>query len=487
MNFRYVSKLLGMLIAFASATMIFSIPWSLLAGETGMVLAFVKSMVIGVAVGGALFAWGRKITDEFFRREGLAVVSLGWILVAAVGALPFWFCPAFAADAGGFVDAYFESMSGFTTTGSTVITNIEGMPQGLLFWRSFTQWLGGMGIVVLFVAVLPAMGIEAKHLYKVEVPGIKKEGGAPRIKDAAGLLWKVYLGLSVAEAVLLKLAGMTWYEALNHTFTTMATGGFSTRNASVAGFDSLAIEIIIIIFMLLVGVNFSLFVGALRGRARDMLRDVELRTYLIIIAAVTLALTASLMVGGIYDSYGRSFRDSLFQAVSIVTTTGYCTADFDEWTPFARMTLVALMFVGGCAGSTGGSMKVIRVLVVAKAGALEIEKFFFPKMVKQVKVGGTTLPDATMRAVLGFSALFIGVWAFGSLFMAVLGMDLETAASSVIACLGNIGPGLAKVGAVENFGWISAPGKIFLSFCMVMGRLELFTVLVLFVPSFWKE
>jgi trk system potassium uptake protein TrkH len=486
LNFRYVAKLLGLLIAFISATMIFPLLWSLGVGESAMVRVFVRSMIIGLGLGGALYFVGRRSEQEFFRREGLAVVSLGWIIGAAVGALPFWLCGEFR-EAHGFIDAYFESMSGFTTTGSTVLSDIESMPMGLLFWRSFTQWLGGMGIVVLFVAVLPALGVHAKQLYKVEVPGIKKEGSMPRIRDAASLLWKIYVGFSVAETLLLKLGGMSWFDALNHTFTTLATGGFSTKNASIAAFDSLYIEIIIMVFMALVGTNFALYVGALRGRFRDFLTDTEYQTYLVFIMAATVMLTITLLYGGVHQSPGRAFRESAFQAVAIMTTTGYCTADFDGWTQFARVLLVALMFIGGCAGSTGGSMKVIRIIVVFKASILQIQKFFFPRMVKQVKIGGVSIPEETLQNVTALFMLFVGTWVAGTIYMAALGMDLETAATSVIATLGNIGPGLAGVGAVENFGWIPAPGKIFLSLCMVLGRLELYTVLVLFMPAFWQE
>lgn len=486
MNFRYVAKILGMLIAFISATMVFSLLWSMGGNEPKMVVAFAKSITIGLVLGGGLFLYGRGSDQKFFRREGLAVVSLGWVLGAAIGALPFWFCPEFNPE-GGYVDAYFEAMSGLSTTGSTVIVTIEDMPHGLLFWRSFIQWLGGMGIVVLFVAVLPALGVEAKHLYKVEVPGIKKDGASPRIRDAASLLWKIYLGMTVVETALLMAGGMSAFDALCHTFTTLATGGFSTKTASIAHFNSLYIEIVIIIFMVLVGTNFALYIGLLRGRMRDFGKDVEYRVYLIMILVMSVLVMLSLLWGGTYASFGTALRKSVFQVVSIMTTTGFCTADFDKWTPFCKAGLVAFMFIGGCAGSTGGSMKVARIIVVVKAAMLQIQKFFFPRMVKQVKIGGTTLPDDTLHAVTGFVALFIGMWAAGTLYMAALGLDIVTASTSVIATLGNIGPGLEGVGAIENFGWIPAPGKIFLSLCMVIGRLEIYTVLVLFVPAFWEE
>ena len=485
MNFKYVSKILGMLISFMSAAMLLPAAWSIYREEWSSMEDLLVSMAIGVAVGVAFYIYGRKSEQEFYRREGLAVVSLGWIFGAAVGALPFYLSVEFVP--GGYVNAYFEAMSGFTTTGSTVLSDIESLPEGILLWRSFTQWLGGMGIVVLFVAVLPALGVEAKHLYKVEVPGIKKEGATPRISETASLLWKIYFGFTIAETVLLMIGGMTFFDAMNHTFTTLATGGFSPKNASIAHYDSLFIELVIIVFMILVATNFSLYVAALRGRFRGFRKDTEYHVYLSLILAASVLITISLLLGGTYDSFGKAVRESVFQAVSIMTTTGYATANFDNWTPFAKVALVAMMFIGGCAGSTGGSMKVARIIVVFKTAILQIQKFFFPRMIKPVKMGKVTLPEETLHSVLGFVMLFIGIWVIGTLYMAFLGLDIVTAATSVIATLGNIGPGLAGVGAIENFGWIPAAGKVFLSLCMVIGRLEVFTVLVLFVPAFWRE
>ena len=485
MNFRYVLKLLGLMIAFIAAAMLFPMLWSLAVGENEMVRIFLLSMTAGAALGGTMYAIGRKSDQEFYRREGLAVVSLAWIIGAAIGAIPFWLCPEFR-EQGNLAAAYFEAMSGLTTTGATMLSDIEALPEGLLFWRSFTQWLGGMGIVVLFVAFLPALGVEAKHLYKVEVTGIKKEGATPRIREAASLLWKIYLGMTVMVAILFMIGGMSLFDALTHTFTTLATGGFSSKNASTAHFSSLYLEMVKILCIIMAGTNFALYISILRGRPRDLVRDTEFRTYLAIIAAMTFLVMLSLVL---YDQFpvGTALRDSSFQVVSIMTTTGYTTADFNAWNQFARLSLLALMFVGGCAGSTSGSMKVVRLVVIFKMMVREIQKFFFPKMVKQVKLGGKTMPEDTLRQTAGFVLLFIGIWAAGSLFMATMCPDLETAAGASIAALGNIGPGLGMVGAAENYGWLPAQGKIFLAILMVIGRLELFTVLALLVPAFWKE
>ncbi len=485
MNFRYLCRILGMFLIFVSSTMVLPFIWSLGAGEKIEARGFIFSLLIGVAAGLALFFAGRKARgQDFFRREGLAVVSLGWILAAAIGALPYAFSPSFP---GTIVDCYFESMSGFTTTGATVLAQIEAMPQSILLWRSFTQWLGGMGIIVLFIAVLPALGVEAKHLYKGEVPGVKKAGLRPRIQDTASLLWRIYLGLTVAELALLKLGGMTWFDALNHTFTTLATGGFSTKNASIAHFQSLYIEIIIIAFMLMVGVNFSLYAHAIRGRQVSLFRDTEFRAYMIFLVLACLLLFLSRLSFESGITTGQNLRESAFQAVSIMTTTGYCTADFNRWNHFARILLFCLMFVGGCAGSTGGSMKVIRLLMLFKLAVREVGKYFFPRQVRALKIGDEVIAENTMNAVAGFFALFLGFFAIGTLIMALLGMDMITAGSSVIACMGNVGPGLAGVGPVENYGHLPQAAKLILSGFMVLGRLELYAVLALLAPDFWKE
>ncbi len=484
MNFRYLSRMLGMFLMFVSFTMVLPIVWSLGMRDYDVTLDFAFSLLIGGAIGLVLFLVGKKESRDFFRREGLAVVALGWILAAAVGALPFFFSRDFP---GNFIDCYFESMSGFTTTGATVLSDIEVMPQGLLLWRSFTQWLGGMGIIVLFVAVLPALGVEAKHLYKGEVPGVKKSGLRPRIQDTASLLWKIYLGLTGAEILLLKFGGMSWFDSICHTFTTLATGGFSTKNASIAHFNSLYIEVVIIAFMVAVGVNFSLYAHAIRGRRLRPFKDSEFITYLgfLVCAWGLLFLLRLFYESGVGSA--SNLRESAFQAVSIMTTTGYCTADFDRWNSFARMLLVCLMFVGGCAGSTGGSMKVIRIIIIFKLAVREVRKYFFPREVRALKVGREVVQENTMNAVAGFFGLFVGFFAIGTLLMTMFGQDLVTAASSVIATLGNVGPGLAKVGAVEHYGHLPAAAKVLLSFYMVLGRLELYAVLALLAPDFWKE
>jgi trk system potassium uptake protein TrkH len=484
MNFRYLFRLLGMFVMFVSFTMALPLAWSLAKGDYDVALDFVLSMLIGGAAGILLFLSGKKSEQDFFRREGLAMVSLGWILAAAAGALPYAFSSSFP---GSFIDCYFESMSGFTTTGATVLSEIDTMPQGILLWRSFTQWLGGMGIIVLFVAVLPALGVEAKYLYKGEVPGVKKGGLRPRVRDTASLLWKIYLGLTASEIILLKLGGLSWFDSMCHTFTTLATGGFSTKGQSIAHFQSLYVEIIIMVFMVVVGVNFGLYAHAIRGRAGRLLKDSEWRTYMLFLFAGFLLLFGSRMVLEAGGEAGGKVRESAFQAISVMTTTGYTTADFDSWNNAARMLLILLMFIGGCSGSTGGSMKVVRVIMLFKMAVGEVRKYFFPRQVRALKVGGEVIGESPLSSVTGFFALFLGFFAIGSLVMAMLGVDMITATSSVIACMGNIGPGLAGVGAVEHYGHLPEAAKLILSFYMVLGRLELYAVLALMAPDFWKE
>jgi trk system potassium uptake protein TrkH len=377
-------------------------------------------------------------------------------------------------------------MSGFTTTGSTVITDIEGTPKSILFWRDFTQWLGGMGIVVLFIAVLPTLGVGGRHLFFSEIPGAVKEELKPRIKATASFLWKIYVGISLAEVGLLMLAGLGLYDALCHTFGTVATGGFSPRAASVGAYDSLAVELIIIVFMLLVGTNFSLYFHVLRRAPGRLLRDIEWRAYLVILGVATLLVTFDVLGHGVIEGVGPALRQASFQVVSIMTTTGYGTADFETWPSLSKLLLVALMFIGGCSGSTGGGMKVLRALVLGKFAYHQIRKIFEPHAVISVKLGRLTLREDTLRDILGFFILFVGIFIIASLIMAMLGLDIVSATSAVAATLCNIGPGLGIVGPTNDFAAVPAMGKLVLVACMLLGRLEIYTVMALVVPRFWR-
>jgi trk system potassium uptake protein TrkH len=481
MNLRQVSRLLGVLVAVLGVVMLVPAAVSLWYGELDSAIAIGGASGIVLAVGLACFFVGRRSRGDLHRREALLTVALSWFAASALGALPYLLDGAFHS----FVDAFFETASGLTTTGSTVMTDIERNSRGILLWRSLTHWMGGMGIVVLFVAIFPELGVGGKHLFRSEVPGPITEGLRPKIRETSSALWRIYLSLSVADALLLVAAGMGIYEAANHAMATMATGGFSTLNASLGGFQSAPIDVITIVFMLLAGVNFSLYYMMLRGGLRQALRDRELLAYLGILLVASVAISASIVP--IHGDVVTAARYGTFQVVSVMTTTGFGTDNFDVYPEASRLLLVALMFVGGSAGSTAGGIKVYRFIVLAKAAVVEVQKVFRPQAVLPVRMGGFVVPEATIRAILGFFALYLAVFIFASLAMATMGLDIVTATTSVIATLNNIGPGLARVGAVENFAFIPDAGKLLLTVCMILGRLELMTIMVLLLPAFWRR
>jgi trk system potassium uptake protein TrkH len=503
LNWKIVSKLLGILFIFIGLSMVFSLLWAVHFGETSAAVpgaplspvgALAVSIGISCAVGAGLVLVGRRAGEDIFRKEGLFVVGAGWLLTAAVGMMPYMLSGVLP---NGF-DAYFESMSGFTTTGSTVFVDpaqavetgrlaIEQVPKGLLFWRDFTHWLGGMGIIVLFLAVLPALGAGGKQLFRSEVPGPTPDGLTPRIKETAIILWLIYLGFSVAETLLLWAQDMSFYEAQCHAFGTMATGGFSTRQDSIGAYG-LGSQITVIAFMVIAGTNFSLHYQVLRGRPLTMFRDVEWRVYACLLLFSMAAVTINLMAqrAAAYPTFGKAIKASSFQVVAIMTTTGYGTDNFDAWPAFSKLLLIGLMFVGGCAGSTGGGMKVARIIILVRAAVLRLEKVFRPQTVRVLRIGGAVMSQETVHAVSGFFVLFIGVFVIATLIIAATGADMVTAFSSVAATLNNIGPGLDRVGSVGNYAHFNPLAKMVLSLCMVLGRLELFAILVLFVPAFWK-
>ncbi len=480
MNIRLTLRLLGALLIFLGGTLLVPVPFSLWFRD-GALGALILSALLAAITGCALF-FGFRADNDLSLREGFAVVTLAWVLFTLFGALPFLFSGAIPNP----VDAIFETMSGFTTTGATILTEIEGLPQSILLWRALTHWLGGMGIIVLSLAILPMLGIGGMQLFKAEVPGPTADRLKPRIQDTAKLLWGVYVLLTMVETLLLMLGGMNLYEALCHAFATLATGGFSTRNASVGAFGSGYIDWVVTLFMFLAGVNFSLHYHALRGRWRDVWKNEELRCYLGITLAATLVLVLANQ-GRIYANLLENLRYSAFQAVSILTTTGFGTADFEQWSPVAQLLLALLMFVGGCAGSTGGGIKVMRLLLLFRHAQVQLFRLIHPRAVRLVKFGGQPVNPEVMQSILGFFALYIGIFAMASAVMAATGLDLVSAAMSVAATLGNIGPGLGSVGPVDNYAHITAFGKLVLTLCMLLGRLEIFTVLVLVFPSFWRK
>lgn len=481
MNLLLTLRILGALLVYLAGTLLLPLPVSAYY-QDGAWPSFIYSALVCFLVGGALFYFCRS-DKELSVREGFAIVTLGWSFFALFGALPYLFSGTIPS----LHDAIFETMSGFTTTGSTILTEIEHMPRSLLFWRALTHWLGGMGIIVLSLAILPMLGVGGMQLFKAEVPGPTADRLRPRIQDTAKLLWGVYVLLTALESLLLMLGGMDLFDAVCHSFATLATGGFSTRNASVAAFGSSYIDGVITIFMILAGVNFTLHFHLLRGRFRDFHRNEELRCYLGIIASATVIVMLFNAGGGAYQSLGENFRFSIFQVSSIITTTGFGTADYELWPVICQYLLIMLMFIGGCAGSTGGGIKVARILLLFKHAQAQLFRLIHPRAIRLVKLGNRPVGEEVVQSILGFFALFIGIFVAASLLMAACGMDLISGGAAVIACLGNIGPGLGSVGPVDNYAHVPAVGKWVLITCMLMGRLELFTVLVFFFPSFWRK
>ncbi len=478
MDVRAVLHVLGALLVFIGLTLL--IPGALaLVYDEGDALSFAISFVVVVLSGFAM--WRLTPSNRELRiREGFGVVTFSWLLMSAFGALPF----VLALEDFSYTDAFFETMSGFTTTGATILTDVEALPHGLLFWRSLTHWLGGMGIILLSLAILPMLGVGGMQLFKAEVPGPSVDKIQPRVQDTAKILWGVYVLLSAVEVVLLKVAGMNLFDAFCHTFGTMATGGFSTKNAGIPYFESAYIEGIITIFMILAGVNFSLHYRALRGNVAVYHRNSEFRLYVGIIAAVTLFLTLSVRFNN-YDDTWVSFNKGAFQVASLLTTTGFHSADYELWSLPAQAILVIIMFVGGCAGSTGGGMKVVRVLLATKYAFVQLKKLVHPHAVIPIRYNKMSVSSDAITDVLGFLLVYMLLTVGAAFLMTLLGTDLITSISSVISSLSNIGPGIGAIGPTENFAHIPSAGKWLLSFLMLAGRLEIFTVLVIFSRHFW--
>lgn len=461
---------------------------SLALAFTALIGAFLRdgsmrSLGIAALVSALLGGSARRFTrvpDDINFREAFATVTFSWVAVALVGALPYWLSRSIPSPAA----AFFESMSGFTTTGSTVLADIEAVAPGILLWRSVTQWLGGMGFIVLGVAILPYLGIGGMQLFRLEAPGPTTDRLRPRIRETAKLLWVVYVALTVAVGVLYLAGGMSVYEAVNHALTTMPTGGFSTRNASMGAYSPY-IQWVAIVFMYLAGTGFTLHYRVLGRGPKVYWRDTEWRLY------TGIMLVGTLLVA--FFTRGRDLpleqllRDSTFQVVSIVTTTGYGTADFALWVPAAQVLLFLLFFLGGMAGSTAGGMKMVRVLLVLKQSWLEIRKQLHPRAVFVPKVGGKVVQEHVMLNVLGFILIYMMLFGIGTLAIASLGFSLPAAAGAAATAVSNVGPALAELGPVENFGVVPWQGQLILSLLMLMGRLEIYTVLLLFLPALWKR
>ncbi len=476
MNWKLILKIQGFLLVVLASMMMAPLAFALYYRSSD-ILALSTSMVVTLAVGGALVL-AFKSHKRIGTRESFVSVSLGWILASVFGALPFYLHGSF----GPYIDCVFEAMSGFTTTGATILTHIEDVPRGLLFWRSLTHWLGGMGIILLTIAVLPTLGMSPGLLYRAEMPGPIKERLKPKIKDTAKILWLIYLFMTLLETLLLMMGGLDLYDALCHTFGTLATGGFSTSTESVGGFKSVYIEVVIMIFMYLAGINFTLHYYLVEGKFSKFFRDREWKFYTGILAAAIILVSLNIHFSDLSqynESYMKSLRDSAFQVISITTTTGYTTADFNLWPSFSSLLLVSLMFLGGSAGSTGGGIKQIRILIIFKHLWHEVKRLVYPRAVFSLKVGDQVIDEDILKNVLAFFMFFIIFFAGITLFLTFQGYDIVTSFSASIATLGNIGPGLARVGAVENYSFFDPYSKLLLILAMLLGRLEIFSVLIL--------
>ncbi|MFP4158149.1 MAG: TrkH family potassium uptake protein [Desulfobacterales bacterium] len=482
MRWGFVFQYVGILVFFLGLTMLLPAGVGLFYGDSSF-RPLALSAAAAILCGGApLAVAGRKKKDYISQREAMAIVALSWTAIGFFGALPFHMSGIFPT----FADAFFESVSGFTTTGASVLTEIESKARGLLFWRSFIQWLGGMGIIVLTIAILPFLGVGGFQLYKAEVPSPVPDKLKPRIRDTAKALWKVYVLFSLAEVLLLMIGGMSLYDSLCHTFTTMPTGGFSTKNMSIAHFESLYFDVVIMVFMVLAGINFSLHFRMLQAKPLSYWRNPECRFFLVTLVVLICAVSASLF-GTVYETAGQSLRYGAFQVISILTTTGYATADYNQWPAVAQLIILMCMFAGGSAGSTAGGMKIMRIMVSLKFCYKELFNLLHPHSVTHVKIGGRPVPDTVINGVLGFMALYIGIFVLCSVLLAAMGVDFVTSFSAVAASIGNIGPGLAMVGPTGNYADIPYFGKWLLSWLMLMGRLEIYTVIIFLVPEFWRK
>jgi trk system potassium uptake protein TrkH len=481
MQLALILSILGFLYFFLALTMLLPLAVSFIYSD-GCGLAFIYSIITTVIAGCILYWIFPPQKKELSHRDGFVIVTLGWTTVALFGALPFLLSGSISS----FTNAYFETMSGFTTTGATICQSIEQLPKSILFWRSLIQWLGGMGIILFSIAILPLLGVGGMELYKAEVPGPTPDKIKPRIAETARTLWKVYVMISLMEVLLLLLGGMDLFDSICHTFTTLATGGFSTKNISVEHFNSPYLETVFTLFMLLAGINFSLHYRLLLGKVKGFWNNSELHFFLATFLVASLLIAINLRLSLFSDLFS-SFRHACFQVASILTTTGYSSDNFGEWPFFSQCLILLLMFIGGCTGSTGGSIKCFRIMLLFKQGYRELYRMIHPHAVVPVKLGGKSIPAKTIEGIWGFFFIYLLLFAISSLIMTLLGLDLITAISAVAACIGNIGPGLGAVGPAENFHNLPALGKWLLSLCMLIGRLEIYTVIVLFVPEFWKK
>lgn len=476
-----ISDVVGLLLVLLGVCMWLCLPFSWYYGS-GDASALFYSGLISIGIG-AISWWylfpGQVIVNK---REGYLIVALGWVSMCLFCALPY----VLSGQVHGLANAIFEGTSGLTTTGATILTDIESMPKGLLVWRSFSQWIGGMGIIVLTIALMPLLGIGGVELFTAEAPGPTSDKIHPRIRETAKRLWLVYVGLTVILCGLLYLEGMNFFDSINHAFTTMATGGFSTKNDSIAAFSNPAIHYTIIAFMLISGTNYTVLYFLMVRKFRVVWKNDEFRFYLAVVAFFSALVSVGIWWNADKE-WAMAIQEGLFQTVSIITTTGYVTADYTAWRGWLYLLFFALMFVGACAGSTSGGIKLVRHLVFLKNSILEFKRILHPRAMIRIKINGQIVAPRILTHILVFLLIYLILFVSGSIVVSILGMDFQSAIGAVAACLGNVGPAIGNVGPLNNYAHVPEAAKWVLSFLMILGRLELFTILVLFTPYFWRS
>lgn len=482
MNIKFVARVLGFILLVATASMIMPLIISLYLHGKDCV-PFSLSCLIGCAAGGAIIFLTRGCEMKNGGiREGGCITVFSWVIVSMIGALPYSMACGVS-----YTDAFFEAMSGFTTTGATIFTDIEALPEGILLWRSLTHLMGGMGIIVLSLAVLPFLGVSGMEMYKAEVPGVTAGKVTPRLHQTAARLWGIYIFMALFETVLLMFGGMSLFDAFCHSCSTLATGGFSTKNNSIAFFTSPYIQWVIIIFMFLSGVNFSLYFLIPKKKLKEILSDDELRGYACIVLCSSIAIALSLYAFDMAGTVEHTLRQSFFTVVSVMTTTGFVTEDFDLWPEFAKIIIIMLMFIGASGGSTGGGCKVSRFQIMYRELKCEAVKLLHPRAVVTPVMNARPLGQDTINSATAFFSLYMLMLGAGTLFVAAYGIDILTSFTGVLTCLSNVGPGLSRFGATENFAWLPSGVKWMLSFFMLAGRLELFAVILLMMPSTYRK
>ena len=481
MKIKTVSGVIALICLVVSCAMIPSLLIALYDGSKDS-SAFALSMFTGFNICLFLRIYSKGFYSSIGIREGVGITGFSWIAASLLGALPYYFSGYVS-----YTDAFFETMSGFTTTGATIMTDIEALPRGILLWRSLTHWMGGMGIIVLSLAVLPFLGVSGMEMYKAEVPGVTAEKLTPRLHQTAIYLWGVYVALTLIETVLLFFGGMNLFDAFAHSCSTIATGGFSTKNNSIAYFTSPFIQWVIIIFMFASGVNFSLYFLILNKRFREFFADEEFKLYLFITVIAALAMSIALYFAGAFQGIEHTLRRTFFHVVSVMTTTGFIVEDYNLWPELTKFIFVLLMFIGASGGSTGGGCKVSRFIIIGRQLKLEIWRLLHPRAVLTARLNGRPISKSTMDSSAAFFVLYMIILAGATLITTAFGIELLTAFTGVVTCLSNVGPGLNALGPVENFAWLPSFVKWLFSFCMLAGRLELFAVLLLFVPGTYKK